>query len=166
MKKLGNVEEDEDVEPADDEDEQHDGDEQRDEGEETAQSVPGETKTPTKAVRGKFTVHDNGTAKYSGWSDEGTARFNELYKLVKADMKCPLAAAMEKKFLEYAIYYARNSKRRSEANNAGTVSKRRSEANNAGTAIGNPAIMQRRFDQAAWELDDEWWTLNFWKNLN
>ena len=31
------------------------------------------------------------------------ARFNELYKWVKKDRKCPQAAAMEKEFLEHAI---------------------------------------------------------------
>ena len=80
-------------------------------------------KTPTKAVRGKYTIQNNGTtSKYGWWSDKGMVRFNELYKLVsKEDRKCPQAAAMEKEFLEYAIYYARNSKQRSKANNAGTA---------------------------------------------
>ena len=71
------------------------------------------------------------------------ARFNELYKLVKEDRKCPQAAAMEKEFLEYPIYYARNSKRRS-------------KANHAGTAIGELlANVQRGVVQPAWESDDE-----------
>ena len=41
-----------------------------------------------------------------------------LYKLVKEDRKSPQAAAMKKKFLEYAIYYACNSKQTSKANKA------------------------------------------------
>ena len=128
-KKQGNV----DV----DEDKQHeeDGDEQ--------QPVPGETKIPLKAVtRGKYTIHNNGTTKYGGWSDKGMARFKELYKLVKEDRKCPQAAAMEKEFLEYAIFYAHNSKQRR-------------KANNAGTAIGELANVQQGIVQPARELDDE-----------
>ena len=128
-----------------DKDKQHEEDEQHEEGNKTAQYVPGETKTPTKAVRGKYTVHNNGTTKYSGWSDAGMAYFDELYlnKFVnKANRKCPEVAAMEKEFLEYAIYYAHNSKQRS-------------KANNAGTAIGESANMQRWVVQVDWESDDE-----------
>ena len=93
-----------------DKDELHDGDKERDKGEETAQSVPGERKTPTKTVKGKYTVHNTGTTKFGGWNDKGMARFNELYKLVKEDRKCPQAVAMEKQFLEYARYHACHSK--------------------------------------------------------
>ena len=40
-------------------------------------------------------------------------RFNELYdELVKKDRKCPRAAAMEKEFLERAIWNSSDSKRR------------------------------------------------------
>ena len=65
-----------------------------------------------------------------------------LYKLVKEDRKSPQAAAMKKEFLEYAIYYARNSKQRS-------------KANKAGKAIGELAKVQWGIVQPAWELDDE-----------
>ena len=82
-----------------------------------------------------YTVHNNGTTKYGGWSEKGMARFNEQYELAKEDRKCPQAAAMENEFLEYSRYYACHSKQRS-------------TANNAGTAIGE-------FVHAAWELDDE-----------
>jgi phage tail tube protein FII len=75
----------------------------------------------TKVVRGKYTVHNNGTTKYGGWSEKGMARFNELYKLVKEDRKCPQAVAMEKEFPECAIFYTCDSKQRNTANNAGTV---------------------------------------------
>ena len=62
-KKQGNVEDIEDIHHEEDEDEQHeeekdkqhDGDKQHEEGKETAQSVPGEKKTTTKPVRGKYT---------------------------------------------------------------------------------------------------------------
>ena len=50
---------------------------------------------------------------------------------------------MEKEFLEYARYYARNSKQRS-------------TANNAGTAIGELANVQGGIVQAVWESDDEY----------
>ena len=142
MKKQGNVKDNEDRQHEEDKDEQHDGDKNCEEGEETAQFVPGETKTPTKAVKGKYTVHNNGTTKYGGWSDKGMVRFNELYKLVKEDRKCPQAVAMEKEFLEYARYYDHHSKRRS-------------TANNAGIAIGELANVQRCIVQSAWESDDE-----------
>ena len=136
-KKQGNIK--------DNEDKQHDGDKEREEGEETDQSVPRERKTPTKAVKGKYTVHNNGTTKYGGWSDKGVlARFNQLYKLVKEDTKCPQAVAMGEKFLEYARYYACSSKQRSTANNA-----------HLGIAIGELANMRRGIVQPAWESDDE-----------
>jgi hypothetical protein len=97
-KKQGNIKDNEDEQHEEDEDK----DEQHEEGEETAPYVPGKKKTTTKAVRGKYTVHNNGTTKYGGWSEKGTTCFNELYKLVKVDRKCPQAAAMEKEFLEQA----------------------------------------------------------------
>ena len=66
-KKQGYIKDNEDEQHEEDEDKQHDGDKKREEGRETAQSVlPGETKTPTKAVKGKYTVHNNGTTKYGG----------------------------------------------------------------------------------------------------
>ena len=111
MKKRGNIKGDENDQHEEDKDEQHGGDIECEEGKETAHSVPGERKTPTKAVKGKYTAHNNGTTKYGGWSDTGMAHFNELYKLVKEDRKkCPQAAAMENEFLEYACYYAHHSK--------------------------------------------------------
>ena len=61
MKKQGNVE--------DDEDKQHEEDGDK-------QPVPGEMKTPTKRFRGKYTIHNNGTTKYGGWSDKGMVHFN------------------------------------------------------------------------------------------
>ena len=128
-KKQGNIKDNEDKRHEEDKDEQHDGDKEREEGEETAQSVPKERKTPTKAVKEKYTVHNNGTTKYGGWSDKGIAHFNELYKMVKEDRKCPQAVEMGNKFLEYARYYA-------------CYSKQRSTANNAGVAIGELANMQ------------------------
>jgi hypothetical protein len=138
-RKQGNVEHNEDEQHEEDKDE----DEQHEEGKETAQSVPGEKKTTTKAVRGKYTVHNNGTTKYGGWSEKGMARFNELFELVKEDRKCPQAAAMEKEFLKRAIFDACDSKRRSKAINA------------EGTAIGEVVNVQRGIVQPAWESDDE-----------
>jgi hypothetical protein len=104
-KKQGNVEDNEDKQHEENKDE----DERREEGKETAHSVPGEKETTTKAVGGKYTVHNNGTTKYGGLSEKGMARFNELYKLVKVDRKCPQALAMEKEFLERAIFDACDS---------------------------------------------------------
>ena len=85
--KQGNIKDsNEDKQHEEDKDEQHDGDKERKEGEEeTAQSMPRERKNPTKAVKGKYTVHNNGTTKYSEWSDTGMACFNELYNMVKED---------------------------------------------------------------------------------
>ena len=87
-------EEDKDEQHEEDKDKQHDGDKEREEGKETAQSVPGEKKTPTKAVKGKYTVHNNGTTKYGWRSDKGMVCFNELYKMVKEARICPQAVAM------------------------------------------------------------------------
>jgi hypothetical protein len=137
-----NIKDNEDKQREEDEDEQHDRDKEHEEGEEAAQSVPGERKSPTKAVKGKYTVRNNGTTKYGGWSDKGMTCYNELYKLVKEDRKYPQAVAMEMEFLEYARYYACHSKQRS-------------TANNAGTAIGELANVQQGIVQSAWESDDE-----------
>jgi hypothetical protein len=101
--------------------------------------VSGEKKTTIKAVGGKYTVHNNGTTEYGGWSEKGMARFNELYKLIKVDRKCPQVAAMEKEFLERAIFDACDSKRRSKAS----------------AAVGESANVQRGIVQPAWESDDE-----------
>ena len=113
-KKQGNIKDDEDEQHEDDEDEQHeeDEDEQKEEDDESVQSGPRRKKTRTKALRGKCTCHNNGTTKYGEWSDKGMTRFNELYELVKKDRKCPRAAAIEKEFLERAIWNSSDSKRR------------------------------------------------------
>ena len=71
------------------------------------------------------------------------ARFNKLYELVKEDRKCSQAAAMEKQFLERAIFDACDSKRRSKAINA------------AGTAVRELVNVQRCILQPAWESDGE-----------
>ena len=34
---------------------------------------------------GKYTALQSGKCKYNGWTDEGMARFNELFKMVQAD---------------------------------------------------------------------------------
>jgi hypothetical protein len=105
-KKQGNIKDDEDEQHEEDDDE----DGQHEEDKETAQSVTRKNKS-NKAVRGKYTIHNNGTTKYGGWSGKGMAQFNELYELVRVDRKCPQAAAMEKEFLERAIFEACDSKR-------------------------------------------------------
>ena len=132
-KKQGNIKDNEDEQHEEDEDEQHEEDE------ETAQSVAGKKTSNNKAVRGKYTIHNNGTTKYGGWSEKGMARFNELYELVRVDRKCPQAAAMEKEFLERAIFEACDSKRGSKAR----------------AAIGELVSVERGIVQPAWESDDE-----------
>ena len=91
-KKWGNIEDNKDEQYEEDEDK----DEQKEEEDESVQSGPQRKKTRTKALRGKYTCHNNGTTKHGGWSDKGMARFNELYELVKKDRRCPRAVVMEK----------------------------------------------------------------------
>ena len=43
----------------------------------------GKRKQPRQ--RGKYTAIRSGRCKYGGWSREGTARFNQFYKLVQED---------------------------------------------------------------------------------
>jgi hypothetical protein len=100
-------------------------------------------KTISKAVRGKYTCHNNGTMKYEGWSDQGMTRFNELFDLVKKDRKCPRAAVMEKEFLERAIWNSSDSKRR------------RTKSNVAATVVGELVDVRGGVVQPAWESGDE-----------
>jgi hypothetical protein len=81
--------------------------------------------------------------KYGGWSDQGMTRFNELYDLVKEDRRCRQAAAMEKEFLERAIWNSSDSKRR------------RSKSNVAETVVGELDVVRGGVVQPAWESDDE-----------
>ena len=139
-KTQGNIEDNEDTQYDDCEEE----DEQKDEDDESVQSGPRRKKTRNKALRGKYTCHNNGTTKYGGWSDKGMTRFNELYELVKKDRKCPRAAAMEKQFLERAIWNSSDSKRR-----------RSTKFNVAGTGVEELVDVQGGIVQPAWESDDE-----------
>jgi hypothetical protein len=84
-KMQGNIEDDKDKQHEEDEDE----DKQHEEDDEIVQSGPRRKKPITKALRGKYTDHNNGTTKYGGWSEKGMERFNELYKLVKKRQEMP-----------------------------------------------------------------------------
>ena len=70
-------------------------------------------------------------------------RLNELYDLVKKDRECPQAAAMEKEFLERAIWNSSDSKRR------------RTKSNVAATVVGELVDVRGGVVQPAWESDDE-----------
>lgn len=54
-------------------------------------------------LRGKFTGKKSGHCKYGGWCHEGTARFNQLYKMVGEDRESARAMIMEKELLRYCI---------------------------------------------------------------
>ena len=138
-KTHGNIEDDKHEQYEDCEEE----DEQKEEDDESVQSGPRRKNTKTKAVRGTYTCHNNGTTKYGGWSDKGMAHLNELYNLVKKDRKCPRAAAMEKEFLERAIWNSSDTKRKSKKFNV------------AGTVVGELVDVQGGVVQPGWESDDE-----------
>ena len=70
-------------------------------------------------------------------------RFNELFDLVKKDRKCLRAAAMEKEFLERAIWNSSDSKRR------------RTKSNVTATVVGEFVDVRGGVVQPAWESDDE-----------
>ncbi|KAI2509866.1 hypothetical protein MHU86_4577 [Fragilaria crotonensis] len=70
-------------------------------GEADVPGEPGRRKQPTR-LRGKFTSKKSGHCKYGGWSHEGMARCNELYKLVREDRVCQKAAAMEGELLAFS----------------------------------------------------------------
>jgi hypothetical protein len=57
----------------------------------------GENKRPR--LRGKYSGKKSGHCKIRGWSCDGTARFNELYKLVQKDRSCQQAKQMEMELL-------------------------------------------------------------------
>jgi len=139
-KTQGNIEDDESEHYEDCEEE----DEKKEDNDDSVHSAGSQKKkTMSKAVRGKYTCHNNGTMKYGGWSDQGMARFNELYDLVKKDRRCPRAAAMEKEFLERAIWNSSDTKRK------------RSQSNVAATVVGELDDARGGVVQPAWESDDE-----------
>ena len=139
-KKQGNIEDDEDEQYEDCAEE----DEKKEDDDDSVHSAGSQKKkTISKAVRGKYTCHNNGTMKYGGWSDQGMTRFNELYDLVKEDRRCRQAAAMEKEFLERAVWNSSDRKRR------------RTNSNVAATVVGELVDVRGGVVQPAWESDDE-----------
>jgi hypothetical protein len=92
--------------------------------------------------RGKYTSKKSGHCKYSGWSCEGMARFNELYKLVREDRACPQATAMEKELLAYC-----------KAKYGGGIGGAEG-GQDEGTANAVSTTEEVSFVEAAWDLDD------------
>ena len=70
------------------------------EEDEAAQAQP-KKKQNNKIVYGIYTKVRSGNCKYGGWTREGMARFNKLYKLVLADRADKFAEQSERQLLAY-----------------------------------------------------------------
>ena len=92
--------------------------------------------------RGKYTSKKSGHCKYGGWSREGMARFNELYKLVREDRACPQAAATEGELLAFC-----------KAKYGGGIGGAEG-GQDEGAADAGSAPVEVSFVEAAWDLDD------------
>ena len=103
--------------------------------------VPLGGKKKQTRVRGRYTSKKSGHCKYGGWSREGIARFNELYKLVHEDRACPEAAAMERELLAFC---------RDQGGGNGIAD----EEGDGGNAIAGSAVLEVSFVEAAWDLDE------------
>jgi len=91
--------------------------------------------------RGKFTAKKSGHCKYGGWSREGTARFNELYKIVQADRACPQSEAMEMELLAFCRKEKWQGKEQEEED----------KSYSAATMVVEPEALPV---EATWDLDD------------
>jgi hypothetical protein len=78
------------------------------EDDEAAQAQP--KKKPNNKIYGKYTKVRSGNCKYGGWTYEGTARFNELYKMVLADRACSFADQTERQLLAHCKAQALKAK--------------------------------------------------------
>jgi hypothetical protein len=103
--------------------------------------MPGRRKQPRH--RGKFTSKKSGHCKYGGWSREGMARFNELYKLVREDRACPQAAAMEGELLAFC-----------KAKHGGVIGSADGGQDEGAVDAGSAPVEALAFVEAAWDLDD------------
>ena len=56
--------------------------------------------TPPQKVDTYFTSHLKGCCKFQGWSDEGIAKYNELFEWIKTDHQTPHGKAREMEYLD------------------------------------------------------------------
>ena len=92
--------------------------------------------------RGAYTGKKSGHCKYGGWSHEGMARFNALYRLVQEDRSCPQAEVMETELMAFC------------RSRAGLVDGRDAQGGERGNDTSVSAAMDTTFVEAAWDLDD------------
>lgn len=118
-----------------------DADDDEDDGDRKMPARGGATKKEPLRLRGIYTSKKRGHCKYSGWSREGIARFNELYKLVCEDRDSENAASMEQQFLKRLQQYF-GMKDGANANDDG------------GDAITESNLPEASVVEAAWDLDE------------
>ncbi len=105
------------------------------------QGVVGRRKQPRH--RGKYTSKKSGHCKNSGWSCEGMARFNEVYKLVREDRASAQAAAMEMELLAFC-----------KAKYGGVIGGTEGGQDKGAVDTTGSAPADVSFIEAAWHLDE------------
>ncbi len=100
------------------------------------------TKHKQPRQRGKYTGKKSRHCKYGGWSQDGMARFNELYKLVDDDRACHQAEAMEKELREFC---------RSQQDSGDSEGDTQGEQGNDTAGL---EVMDVSFVEATWDLDN------------
>ena len=104
-----------------------------------ADDQQGRRKQPRQ--RGRYTAKKSGHCKYGGWSRDGTARFNQLYKLVQEDRQCPQAEAMETELMAFC----RKNQKGGQYHDGG---------NRQGNNDAVSEVMDASLVEAAWDLDE------------
>jgi hypothetical protein len=104
-----------------------------------ADDLVGKRKQPRQ--KGRYTAKTSGHCKYGGWSREGTARFNQFYKLVQEDRQCPQAEAMEMELMAFC----RKNQKGGQDHDGG---------NRQGNNDAVSEVMYASLVEAAWDLDD------------